>query len=76
GVVAAVVVLLVGAVVWFLAMLSGGIDDLFSTGGPSPDDERVVEARDAHAELLATTLDEVVDGREVVASADDGDCQE
>lgn len=76
GVVVAVVVLLAVAVVWFLAMLSGGIDDLFSTGGPSPDDKRVVEAREAHAELLATALDEVVSGRAVVASADDASCRE
>lgn len=76
GVVATLVVLVVGAVVWFLAMLNGGLDDLLDLGGPSPDDKRVVDAREAHAEVLAAVLGEVVADRDVVATTQDDGCRE
>ncbi|WP_199424733.1 hypothetical protein [Actinotalea solisilvae] len=76
GVVVALLALLVGAVVWFLAMLSGGLDDLLGPRGPSAEDARVVEAREEHAGLLVAALEDVVAGRTVIASTDDSSCQE
>lgn len=59
GVIGLLVLLAVGAVVWFVAMLSGGVDDLFSGPGPAEDDARVVAARDASEPALDAALEEV-----------------
>ncbi len=79
GVLGAVVLLLVAFVVWFVAMLSGGLDDLFGGSGPSPDDPQVVEARDeaeASAEAALSEVRATVGGPELLALAGTERCDE
>lgn len=79
GFVVVLVVLALLAVVWFVAMLSGGLDDLFDMHTPSPDDAAVIEAHAAAGERTAAALDELrtaAGDPAVLASASDADCRE
>lgn len=69
----------VAVVVWFVAMLSGGLDDLLGGPGPREDDARVVEAGEVARAKLAAEADDLLGltgGGEPVATAEASRCQE
>jgi hypothetical protein len=77
---AAVGALVAAGLLWLAAVLSGGFDDLLSGPGPSPDDRRVVDARQRSEAALQVQSSELTaavaaDGPELL-SGTAGSCRE
>jgi hypothetical protein len=59
---AALAAVFAAGVLWFMAMISGGFDDLFNSAGPFEGDTRVVVARDRTHQINDAELRQIVEG--------------